>query len=577
MFLAWNYTIEAFFWVIMIGIALVTLTIYFASPRPKTSSKQMDMETLEGTAKNLESKYPWHKPDVKKEVEDEEVIDEEDESDYAPVNQKKKSLRFATILAIGLVLSSAILYSVINTFNEELDSDNDGISDQDEYNNRTNPTDGDSDSDGLSDQIEQIIGTDPLDADTDNDGLSDYQEYNLFNTDPLLTDTDGDDIDDKEEIEIGTNPSNEDTDSDGLDDWAELNSHQTNPTLEDTDEDGLTDLEEVNGISIGWEFCAFEWGEENGTSGEAGYCSFNGTLMVKYGKDESVTYQNHTDGVECSNGIFGNPLPGISKECHYQIIVDTSPTIFDTDGDTFGDGFEIFTETDPLDAESLPKDFSEMNLSNYNLSGADLSYSNFFGTNLYNANLEGADLSYSDLTKADLSRANMAGANLNSITIDAEQRIHNSEYTINLSFAILNGASLTYSSLPHANLFEANMSNTNLSYSNLKFSFLPYANFENANLSYTNLDGAYLPYANFTNGNLYNAKLINSTLAYVDLTNANLSYANMNESFWHYIGLFTLPKGLTNGTNWDNTICPDGVVATDEVRFEGYQCEYRWQ
>ena len=569
MFLAWNYTIEAFFWVIIVGISLVTLTIYFASPRPKASSKQMDIETRGGIAKNLEAKYPWNKTDLKKEKKGEEVIDEEDESDRAPVNEKKKSLRFATILAIGLILSSAILYSVINTFNNELDSDNDGISDQDEYNNRTNPTDGDSDSDGLSDQIEQIIGTDPLDADTDNDGLSDYQEYNLFNTDPLLTDTDGDDIDDKEEIEIGTNPSDEDTDSDGLSDWAELNSYQTNPTLEDTDKDGLTDLEEVNGIGIGWEFCAFEGGDE--------YCAFNGTLMVKYGKNENVTYQNHTNGVECSNSIFGDPLPNIFKECHYQIIVDTSPTIFDTDGDTFGDGFEIFTETDPLDAESLPKDFSEMNLSNYNLSGADLSYSNFYGTNLYNANLEGADLSYSDLTKADLSRANMMGANLNSVTIDTEHGIQNSEYTINLSFANLNGASLTYSSLPHANLFEANISNTNLSYSNLKFSFLPYANFENANLSYANLEGAYLPYANFTNGNLHNAKLINSTLAYVDLTNANLSYANMNESFWHYIGLFALPKGLTNGTNWDNTICPDGVIATDEIRFEGYQCEYRWQ
>ena len=55
---------------------------------------------------------------------------------------------------------------------------------------------------------------------------------------------------------------------------------------------------------------------------------------------------------------------------------------------------------------------------------------------VYNTNLEGADLSYSDLTKADLSRANMMRANLNSVTIDAEHKIQNSEYTINLSFAI---------------------------------------------------------------------------------------------------------------------------------------------
>ena len=61
----------------------------------------------------------------------------------------------------------------------------------------------------------------------------------------------------------------------------------------------------------------------------------------KYGKNENVTYQNHTNGVECSNSIFGDPAPNIFKECHYQIIVDTSPITFDTDGDTFGDGFEI--------------------------------------------------------------------------------------------------------------------------------------------------------------------------------------------------------------------------------------------
>ena len=39
MFLAWNYTLEAFFWIIVGGIALISLTIFMA--RPKASAKSL--------------------------------------------------------------------------------------------------------------------------------------------------------------------------------------------------------------------------------------------------------------------------------------------------------------------------------------------------------------------------------------------------------------------------------------------------------------------------------------------------------------------------------------------------------
>ena len=45
-----------------------------------------------------------------KKIEDEEVIDEE--KSISPVNEKE-IFTFATILAIGLILNSAILYSVV--------------------------------------------------------------------------------------------------------------------------------------------------------------------------------------------------------------------------------------------------------------------------------------------------------------------------------------------------------------------------------------------------------------------------------------------------------------------------------
>ena len=47
MFLSWNYTLEMFFWIIVIGIGLVSLTIFFASPRNKPRSS-VDLETHEG-------------------------------------------------------------------------------------------------------------------------------------------------------------------------------------------------------------------------------------------------------------------------------------------------------------------------------------------------------------------------------------------------------------------------------------------------------------------------------------------------------------------------------------------------
>ncbi|TPH13202.1 hypothetical protein EPA86_14955, partial [Litorilituus lipolyticus] len=49
----------------------------------------------------------------------------------------------------------------------------------------------DSDGDGLSDEEEVALGTDPFDIDSDNDGLTDGDEINL-GTDPTKSDTDGD-------------------------------------------------------------------------------------------------------------------------------------------------------------------------------------------------------------------------------------------------------------------------------------------------------------------------------------------------------------------------------------------------
>jgi len=115
----------------------------------------------------------------------------------------------------------------------DLDNDDDMLSNLEEYQQGTDPTDSDSDddqmpdgwevqyglnatdssdayldadSDGLTNIDEYWRGTDPTDSDSDDDGISDGLEVNKYKTDPLDKDTDGDGVIDGEEIDSGTDP-----------------------------------------------------------------------------------------------------------------------------------------------------------------------------------------------------------------------------------------------------------------------------------------------------------------------------------------------------------------------------------
>ncbi|MDD2753091.1 MAG: hypothetical protein PHT44_00535 [Candidatus Portnoybacteria bacterium] len=58
-----------------------------------------------------------------------------------------------------------------------------------------------------------------------------------------------------------------------------------------------------------WQYCA----------GEGGYCSFSGTKVVRYGERGTYVQDDFTGGTACTNGVFGDPLPGVSKHCDYSI------------------------------------------------------------------------------------------------------------------------------------------------------------------------------------------------------------------------------------------------------------------
>jgi len=172
----------------------------------------------------------------------------------------------------------------------ETDSDNDGLTDEEEAVIGTDPLDPDTDEDGLTDG-EEVLGedddstegvpegvSDPLDicdplnadsscnTDPDNDGLSNEEEAEA-GTDPNNPDTDGDGVTDGDEVDDDTNPLdscnaieehvtleqsaeflNGDCDSDGLDNEFEIGDDPTNPN--DSNDNGIPDYLEPNDLNV---------------------------------------------------------------------------------------------------------------------------------------------------------------------------------------------------------------------------------------------------------------------------------------------------------------------------------------
>lgn len=117
----------------------------------------------------------------------------------------------------------------------------------------------DSDGDGVGDEDEVALGIDPINPDSDSDGLMDGVELRMGlrpqpgNADVLtgcnpFLDTDGDRLNDCEERVLGTDACITDTDGDGLPDLVELHTG-SNPLvpedLADNDRDGYSNIDEV--------------------------------------------------------------------------------------------------------------------------------------------------------------------------------------------------------------------------------------------------------------------------------------------------------------------------------------------
>ncbi|MBI4128474.1 MAG: PQQ-dependent sugar dehydrogenase [Parcubacteria group bacterium] len=65
-----------------------------------------------------------------------------------------------------------------------------------------------------------------------------------------------------------------------------------------------------------WTFCA----------NENQFCAFSGTRQVRYGANGSYFYKTFTNGTNCTNAVFGDPVRGVVKRCHYGDGTLPSPT-----------------------------------------------------------------------------------------------------------------------------------------------------------------------------------------------------------------------------------------------------------
>jgi len=65
-----------------------------------------------------------------------------------------------------------------------------------------------------------------------------------------------------------------------------------------------------------WTFCATEGAP----------CAFTGTMEVRYGANGSFFFKTSTDGIACTNEVFGDPAPDTPKQCAIRTATAPPPT-----------------------------------------------------------------------------------------------------------------------------------------------------------------------------------------------------------------------------------------------------------
>jgi large repetitive protein len=291
----------------------------------------------------------------------------------------------------GNDVSNATLTNIDN----DVDTDGDGVPDEQEVIDGTSPTNPldykDTDGDGVPDYVEVIQGTNANDAasflDTDGAGVPDYYETTLFPnsglpaTNPNLAsddnqDTDGDGVPDYQELRDSTNPldSNDykDTDGDKVPDLVETQ-QGTNPNngldYNDTDGDGVPNYIEIRENTDPADATDFKDSDGGGVPNYVETVLFPNSGLPA--TDQNVAsddnrdadgdgvpdYQELRDGTNPSNYTSYKDTDGDRVPDYIEIIDSTNTAdgkvYKDSDGDGVPDYIELRDGTNPTDATSF--------------------------------------------------------------------------------------------------------------------------------------------------------------------------------------------------------------------------------
>jgi uncharacterized protein YjbI with pentapeptide repeats len=157
-----------------------------------------------------------------------------------------------------------------------------------------------------------------------------------------------------------------------------------------------------------------------------------------------------------------------------------------------------------------------------NLQGADLTDTDLTGANLTLAQLQG-----SGLLRANLTAANLTGTNLQRVNLERATLIQ-----ADLTGANLNQARLTAADLTEAILTEANLAKSTLRQLNATGAIWTGANLRGAELQEAALADADLSAAVLIDANLQEADLQGADLRGANLQNANLRYTTLQDVRW---------------------------------------------
>ena len=289
---------------------------------------------------------------------------------------------------------------VIHGAEEIIDTDNDGLPDEDETSiHNTDPFDPDSDDDNLMDGYEIFnSSTSPIDSDTDDDLLNDGQEILIFSTNPLQEDTDSDGLSDGTEVLVTfSNPLvfDDDGDSDGWYWFQDCN--DSNPDIkplqpemldgidnncENGIDEGFKDLDSDNDRLSDWAEFHVQFTDWNNPDTDGDGMDDGDEVQVFFSDPTYTDPDDDTDGYywfqDCDdNDSDRSPglsewLNGIDDDCDEDVdedflntdadrdgLVDideyniymTEWQDIDTDDDGLNDGYELFIGTNPLYAD----------------------------------------------------------------------------------------------------------------------------------------------------------------------------------------------------------------------------------